>query len=331
MRRGTICRDDLRAARRVVTQSDRPHPHVTLLSGGGGGAKLADGMVRALPGSTVIVNTADDAVLYGLSVSPDLDSVMYTLAGRVNPQTGWGLADETFTTLGAMAALGADTWFRLGDRDLATHLVRTHRLRGGATLSEVTEQLCAAMKVRARVLPMSDDRVATLIDTAGGPLSFQEYFVAHQHRDAVRGITFAGIEQARPAPGVLPALSGADIVILGPSNPFVSIGPILAVPGVRSALQHTSAHRIGVSPIVGGNALKGPAATMLATLGHEVSALAVARLYVDLLDTFVIDREDAHLASAIEALGMEVLVTRAIMGDGPDREQLAEELLAAAQ
>ncbi len=312
-----------------MTRAARGAQTVTLLSGGGGAAKLAQGMERVAD-LTIVVNTADDAVLYGLSVSPDLDTVMYTLAGRVNKATGWGVADESFTTLDTMALLGEDTWFLLGDRDLATHIVRTDRLRGGATLSQVTAQLCAALGVRSKVLPMSDDRVATLLETATGTISFQEYFVRRQHRDEVHGITFDGIQSARPAPGVLAALADADVVVLGPSNPFVSIGPILAVPGVRDALEQTSARRVGVSPIVGGEALKGPAAAMLAALGHEVSALGVARLYAGLLDVFVIDERDAHLASEIERLGMDVVAVQTIMHSEEDRERLAEEILAAA-
>ncbi|MEE6287773.1 2-phospho-L-lactate transferase [Georgenia sp. MJ173] len=313
-----------------MTPVGRTDRAVTLLSGGGGGAKLADGLARATAGLTVVVNTADDAVLYGLSVSPDVDTVMYTLAGRVNPQTGWGVVDETFTTLTTMAALGEDIWFRLGDRDLATHILRTQRLRDGATLSEVTAQLCTALGVAPRVLPMTNDPVVTRVATAAGTMSFQEYFVGRQHRDEVHGISFAGIDGARPAPGVLPALTDADVVVLGPSNPFVSIGPILAVPGVRAALAASSAHRVAVSPIVGGGALKGPAAAMLASLGHEVSPLGVARLYGGLVDTFVLDELDAQLAPAVEDLGMSVLVTRTVMATASDRELLAGELLAAA-
>lgn len=307
-----------------------PSPSVTLLSGGGGGAKLAQGMARAVEDLTVVVNTADDTVLHGLSISPDLDTVMYTLAGRVNPVTGWGIEGETFATLETMAELGEETWFRLGDRDLATHIVRTSRLRAGAVLSEVTAQFCTALGIAPRVLPMSDGTVATRVETAAGRLSFQEYFVGRGHRDEVLGLALDGIEQARPAPGVLATLDAADVVVLGPSNPFVSIGPILAVPGVREALQQLRACRVGVSPIVGGDALKGPAAAMLAALGHEVSALGVARLWAGLLDVLVVDHEDAHLAPAIEALGMRVVTAQTVMGGVEDRERLARELLAVA-
>ncbi|QDC23417.1 2-phospho-L-lactate transferase [Georgenia yuyongxinii] len=306
-------------------------PRVTVLSGGGGGAKLAHGLARAIADLTVVVNTADDAVVYGLSVSPDLDTVMYTLAGLANRETGWGVGGDTFTTLDAMTRLGEDTWFRIGDQDLATNVVRTTRLRAGAQLSEVTGQLAAALGVRASLLPMTDDWVATVVDTDVGRLGFQEYFVGRRHQDEVRGIVLDGVEEARPAPGVLEALAAADVVVVGPSNPFVSIGPILAVPGVRDALAGTSARRVGVSPIVGGRALKGPAAAMLTALGHETSALGVARLYAGLLDLYVIDEQDRHLAPEIEALGLPVAVLATVMDDPDDRERLARELLDAAR
>ncbi|GEO35438.1 LPPG--FO 2-phospho-L-lactate transferase [Cellulomonas aerilata] len=303
---------------------------VTALAGGVGGAKLVhglDGLVRDL---TVVVNTADDAEVYGLSISPDLDTVMYTLAGLANPVTGWGVAGDTRVTLDAMAGLGERTWFTLGDRDLATHVVRTGRLRAGTPLSRVTADLTAALGIRARLLPMTDDRVATMVDTPAGRLDFQEYFVGRRHQDPVVGLVLDGIETAAPAPGVLAAFADADVVVLAPSNPFVSIGPILAVPGVRDALAGTSARRVGVSPIVGGQALKGPAAQMLADLGHEVSALGVARLYVGLLDVLCIDEEDRALAPAIRDLGLDVVVTGTVMGGPDDRRRLAREVLDAA-
>ena len=305
-------------------------PTVTVLAGGVGGAKLAQGLDALVDDLTVVVNTADDARIYGLAISPDLDTVMYTLAGVANPATGWGVADETHTTLTAMAALGEDTWFTLGDKDLATHVVRTERLARGVPLSHVTAGLASALGVRARLLPMTDDPVATVVDTASGRFGFQEYFVARRHRDDVVAIALDGVERAVPAPGVLAALTDADVVVLAPSNPFVSIGPILAVPGVRDALAGTRARRVGVSPIVAGQALKGPAAQMLASLGHEVSSLGVARLYAGLLDVLCIDEQDAHLAPGIEALGMRVLVTGTVMGGADDRRRLAGEVLAAA-
>jgi LPPG:FO 2-phospho-L-lactate transferase len=301
---------------------------VTVLAGGVGGAKLVQGLDRVVDDLTVVVNTADDAEIYGLAISPDLDTVMYTLAGVADPVNGWGVADETHTTLAAMAALGEDTWFSLGDRDLATHVVRTARLRAGVRLSHVTAGLASALGVRARLLPMTDDPVATVVDTASGRFGFQEYFVARRHRDDVIGLDLTGVDAAVPAPGVLESVSGADVVVLAPSNPFVSIGPILAVPGVRDALARTAARRIGVSPIVGGQALKGPAAQMLASLGHEVSALGVARLYAGLLDVLCLDEQDRALAPAVRDLGMDVLVTGTVMGGPEDRERLAREVLA---
>ncbi|WP_250447271.1 2-phospho-L-lactate transferase [Actinotalea sp. C106] len=303
---------------------------VTLLAGGVGGAKLAHGFAPLTPDLTVVVNTADDVELHGLAISPDLDTVMYTLAGIANTQAGWGLADETYATLEALGRLGEDTWFTLGDRDLATHIARTSRLRAGARLSDVTRALSTALGVVPTLLPMTDERVATLVDTPAGRLAFQDYFVARGHRDEVLGIVLEGLEHARPAPGVVPALSDADLVVIAPSNPFVSIGPILAVPGIRTALAQTRARRIGVSPVVGGQAIKGPAAAMLASLGHEVSPLGVARLYTDVLDVLCIDHADRALAPAIEDLGLEVLVTDAVMHDEADRPRFARELLVAA-
>lgn len=303
---------------------------MTLLAGGGGGAKLAHGFAQVTDSLTVVVNTADDAELHGLHVSPDVDTVLYTLAGRIDPAQGWGLAGDTDVVLRAMAELGEDTWFHLGDRDLATHILRTARLRAGATLTEVTAQLAAALGVASRVLPMSDDRVATTLRTADGTLGFQEYFVGRRHRDEVLAVAFDGIDAARPAPGVIDALTSVDVVVLGPSNPFVSIGPILALPGVREALASSRARRVAVSPVIGGQALKGPAAQMLATLGHDVSALGVARLYTGLVDVFVVDEQDAHLAPAIRDLGLDVAATRSVMGpDAADRARLARELLDA--
>ncbi|WP_265522879.1 2-phospho-L-lactate transferase [Oerskovia flava] len=303
---------------------------VTVLAGGVGGAKLAHGVQRTGADLTVVVNTADDTRLHGLDISPDLDTVAYTLAGVVNPETGWGRADESFTTLETLRSLGEDAWFLLGDKDLAMHVARTAHLRAGATLTEVTARLAGALGVRARLLPMTDDRVATLVDTPAGRLDFQEYFVARRHADEVLGLTYEGADDAAPAPGVLDAVASADVVLLAPSNPFLSIAPILAVPGVRDALATSSARRVAVSPIVGGQALKGPAAAVLASLGHEVSALGVARLYAGLVDVMCVDERDADLVPAIRDLGLEVLVTDTIMGAGPGRERLAHELLESA-
>ena len=306
---------------------DGTKPSVTVLAGGVGGAKLAQGLARLGHDLAVVVNTADDFELHGLAISPDLDTVTYTLAGLANETTGWGVRGDTYEALSAMGRLGEQTWFALGDRDLATHIVRTSRRRQGMPLSAVTRQITTALGVRAAVLPMTDDPVRTVVLTPGGRLDFQEYFVARQHRDDVVGLELVGIEDAQPAPGVLAALEGSGVVVVAPSNPFVSIGPILAVPGVRQALAETSATRIAVSPIVGGRAVKGPAAAMLSTLGHEVSPLGVARLYTGVLDAFCIDHRDRQLADAIAELGVQVVVTDTMMGGPEDRERLARDLL----
>jgi LPPG:FO 2-phospho-L-lactate transferase len=303
---------------------------VTVLAGGVGGARLAHGFALAGTALAVVVNVGDDTELHGLWISPDLDTVMYTLAGLNDEERGWGLRGESYATLAQLAVLGEDTWFTLGDKDLATHVARTARLRAGAPLSTVTAQLASALGVTARLLPVSDDPIATLLDTPSGRLAFQEYFVRRHHADAVLGITYEGLAAARPAPGVLDAITGADVVVLAPSNPFLSVLPVLGVAGVREAVATTTARRVAVSPIVGGQAIKGPAAQILETLGHEVSALGVARLYTGLVDVMVVDDADAALAPAIRDLGFDVVVTDTIMG-GPDgRERLARELLALA-
>lgn len=305
--------------------------NVTLLAGGVGGARLAHGLDLALgtPSLTVVVNVGDDTVLHGLSISPDIDTVVYTLAGRNDEERGWGLRGESYATLAALKDLGEDTWFTLGDRDLATHIVRTARLRAGAPLSTVTADLARSMGVRPRVLPATDDHLATLVDTPSGRLGFQEYFVGRQHADAVLGVHVDGADTARPAPGVLDALA-AELVVVAPSNPFLSIEPLLAVRGVRAALTAAPGRRVAVSPIVGGQAIKGPAAQILESLGHEVSALGVARIYADLVDVMVIDERDAALAGPVADLGLTVHVTDTIMGGAPGRERLARELLALA-
>ena len=302
---------------------------VLALAGGVGGAKLAAGLEAALPPGdlSVVVNTADDFDLWGLRICPDLDTIMYTLAGIANPETGWGVEDESFATLGMLARYGEDTWFKLGDRDLATHVLRTAKLRSGEPLTRITADLSGALGVESAMLPMCDEPVATVLDTPDGPLEFQEYFVRRRQRDEVLGMRLRGVAEARPTEAVLGALGGADLVVLCPSNPVVSIGPILAVPGMREALTSSSVPRVAVSPIVGGRALKGPADRMLASLGHEVSAAGVARMYEGLVDGIVIDRVDKGESSRIEALGMRVLATAAIMRDQSDRTRLAREVL----
>lgn len=307
---------------------------IVALAGGVGGAKLAHGLQLALPDPralAVIVNTGDDFELYGLHISPDLDTVMYTLSDLANPETGWGIRDETFATLHMIAQYGEEPWFQLGDRDFATHILRTAAMRAGTPLSEITGQMARNLGIVADLIPMTDDRVATLIDTPDGRLDFQEYFVARHHADAVHGIILDGIESATPTPAALRAIAEAEAIVFCPSNPFVSIGPILALAGLRAALDDAAAPVVVVSPIVGGEALKGPAATMMQGLGHEVSALGVARIYAGLADGVVIDSVDRELSDAIEALGMRVLITDTIMRNTNDREQLARETLAFAQ
>ena len=302
---------------------------VVALAGGVGGAKLASGLQSSLrPGDlTLVVNTADDFELYGLRICPDLDTAMYTLSGMVNPATGWGVAGESFNALGMMVRFGESAWFKLGDKDFATHVLRTQRLGAGETLTRVTADLSRALGVWSAILPMCDEPVATVIETPNGSLDFQEYFVRRGQSDEVLGVSFEGIDEARPSETVLDALSRAELVVFCPSNPIVSIGPILAVPGMREALAASSAPKVAVSPIVGGRALKGPADRMLDSLGHEVSATGVARLYEGLADGIVVDDQDADQRPSIEGLGMRVLATDAVMRDEDDRARLAQEVL----
>lgn len=306
---------------------------IVAIAGGVGGAKLAHGLQLALPPDatlSVIVNTADDFDLYGLHICPDLDTVMYTLAGLANPATGWGIEGDTSATLGMLARYSGEPWFQLGDRDFATHIYRTQQLRTGSTLTEVTGSMATALGIRARLIPMSDDPVATMIDTPDGRLDFQQYFVARRHADHVLGVHFEGISVARPSAAALEAIADASAIIFCPSNPIVSLGPVLAVPGLREAIEQSSAPVVAVSPIVGGKALKGPADMMLASLGHEVSAAGVAALYLGLLDGLVIDDADAALAERIESGGTRVVVTQTVMQSYDDRAQLARETLGFA-
>jgi LPPG:FO 2-phospho-L-lactate transferase len=303
---------------------------VCALAGGVGGAKLAAGLEAALsPGDlSGVVNTADDFDLWGLRVCPDLDTVMYTLAGVANKETGWGVADESFNALGMISAYGEDAWFKLGDRDLATHILRTQRLRAGTRLTEVAAGLAAALGVRAALLPMCDEPVATMLRTPEGLLEFQEYFVRRLQRDEVLGVELRGIENAQVPIEVAHAIFYAEAIVLCPSNPVVSIGPILAVPGMRELLAGSPAPKVAVSPIIGGRALKGPADRMLQSLGYEVSAAGVARMYEGIVDGFVVDRVDGGEEARTSALGMQVLVTDVVMRDEPDRERLAREVLS---
>jgi LPPG:FO 2-phospho-L-lactate transferase len=302
---------------------------IVALAGGVGGAKLAHGLYRALPPDSlaVVVNTGDDFTHWGLHISPDLDTVMYTLAGVANEATGWGVKDETWNALDAIGRLDAPTWFRIGDRDLATHVVRTAALREGRTLTEATAALSRALGIAAHLLPMTDDAVPTFVQTPDGWLPFQDYFVRRGHRDLVLGVRFDGIERASVPQTVRDAVARADAIIFCPSNPLVSIGPILDLPAMRDLLRGRDVPRVAVSPIVGGRALKGPADTMLGGMGHESSALGVARLYGDVLTGLVIDERDAHFADPIRALGLDVLVVNTVMQTVEDRQRLAEMVL----
>jgi LPPG:FO 2-phospho-L-lactate transferase len=306
------------------------------LAGGVGAARFLAGLVRVVPPSdiVVIVNTADDDEFHGLHVSPDLDSVTYTLAGASNETQGWGLAGETFATLDALARYGVPTWFRLGDRDLATHLFRTERLRSGAALSQVTAEITRAWGLDVRLMPMTDDRVRTRItvERAGDrreELAMQEWFVGERCEPPVTAVRFDGADSARPAPGVLEALRDAETVVICPSNPVISIGPILAVPGVRDALRARRHRVVAVSPIVGGAPVKGPADRLMAPLGIEVSCAGVARAYRDLCATLVIDAVDADRAPDVEAAGVHAVVADTMMRSPEIAAALAEQTLAA--
>jgi LPPG:FO 2-phospho-L-lactate transferase len=314
---------------------DPDAPRVVALAGGVGGAKLAEGL-QAIVGDrlTVIVNTADDTERHGLLVCADHDTVMYTLAGLENPEFGWGLAGDSWTVMGALERYGEEAWFRLGDQDLATHIVRTDRLRRGERLSDVCRHLQARLGVVATILPMTDEPVRTQVRTNDGWLDFQDYFVRLRQAPEVREVRFAGIEDARPTEEIRPAIEAADVIVIAPSNPIVSIGPILALPGLGEILARARARGVpivAVSGIVGGKALKGPADRMLASLGHESTALGVARLYRELADTFVLDTVDAALAPAVEELGIHAVVADTIMTDDASRARLATAVLAAAR
>jgi len=315
---------------------------VTVLAGGYGGAKLSHGLALASAARrargeppldlAIVVNTGDDLTVHGLEVSPDLDTVMYTLAGLANEATGWGVRDETWSGAAMLERLGADTWFRLGDRDLATNLLRTERLRAGQRLTEVTLGLARALGVDARLLPMTDDPVRTQLLTADGWLDFQEYFVHRHHDVRVSALRHVGADRSAPTPEVLEAIATAELVVVAPSNPFLSIGTILAVPGIEDALRATPAPVVGVSPIVGGAAIRGPADELFRSLGGEPSAAGVAAHYQDrhpgLLDALVIDLADADLAGRVQATGVEAVVEPTVMRVDADRQRLAEAILA---
>jgi len=309
--------------------------HVLALCGGVGGAKLAFGLTRLLGPDelTIVVNTGDDFEHLGLAISPDIDTVAYTLSGLADPVRGWGRLDESWNFMAALSALGGENWFNLGDRDLALHVERTRRLAAGESLSEVTSALTGAMGIAHPVVPMSDLPVRTMVDTEQGELAFQTYFVREQCRPVARGMRYAGAAEAKLSPGFAAALARSDLraVIYCPSNPYLSLGPILALPGVRDRLQVLAGRAVAVSPIIGGRALKGPAAKMMAELGVEPGVEALAAHYDGLITGLVIDREDAPAEPALRAQGVNVLATQAIMHDDDDRVRLARVTLDLAE
>jgi len=313
---------------------------ITVLAGGVGAARFLVGLTAVVDPAdvTAIVNTGDDVELHGLWVSPDLDTVTYTLAGAINPETGWGLAGETWNALDALhryelarpaGSRAGVTWFGLGDRDLATHLYRTARRREGAALSAIVGEIARAWGVGVRLLPMSDDPVPTMVTVEEGEIGFQDYFVGRRHAVPVRAIRFEGAERARPAPGVLAAIGDADRVVISPSNPLVSIAPVRAVPGVEEALRERRDRVVAVSPIIAGAALKGPADHMLTELGHDASVVGVARIYAPVASTLVIDDADADRAPDVEAEGMACVVAPTIMAGRAEAAALAGRVLAA--
>jgi LPPG:FO 2-phospho-L-lactate transferase len=306
---------------------------IITLAGGVGAARFLEGVVQVVPPEdvTAIVNTGDDLTMHGLYISPDSDIVTYTLAGIVDETHGWGLRGDTYATLGMLKRLGADTWFLLGDQDLAVHIHRTELLRAGRSLSEVADQVRRALGVATRILPMSDDPIGTYIQTPDGLIHFENYLVERRAADTVLGVHFEGAERARPAPGVLDAIHDAAAILIAPSNPIVSVGTILAVPGIRAALESTDAPIVAVSPIVGGAAIKGPAAPLMAAMGYEVSARGVAACYAGLADLLVIDHVDATLADDIRAMGLGVVVADTIMRDAAAKRALAQVVLDAAR
>ncbi len=307
---------------------------VTAIAGGVGASKFLAGLCRAMPPEdvTVIVNTGDDIEMFGLYIAPDLDIVTYTLAEIVNPATGWGIAEDTFHCLDRLLAYtGSERWFNLGDRDLAAHIFRTAGMRAGRRLSEMADELRQRLGVATRILPMTDAHVPTTIVTDEGELHFQEYLVRRRAQPRVREIRFENIASAAPAPGVREAILEADAIFVCPSNPLISIGPVLAVPGLRDLLQQTRADIAAISPVVGGASLKGPTDKMLAELGFDVSAAQVARMYADFLDLYVLDERDAGARAAIEAMGLRVLVTDTVMTGLDEKLALARATLASVR
>ena len=306
---------------------------ILALTGGTGGAKLIEGLAAELDADelTIVCNTADDTLVHGLYVSPDLDTITYTLAGLIDPDQGWGVRNDTFAVLQQLGHLGVETWFKLGDRDLALHIRRTQLINEGLKLSEVTDQLCRALSIKPKILPMSDEKVQTRVNTPQGEISFQEFFVKEHWTREVTGIHFAGVEQSQPAPGVLEAMRRAEGVIVCPSNPITSIGPILAVPGIRSALAALAVPVVGVSPLIGATAISGPAHKLMIACGYDPSSLGVARHYGDILDRLFIAAEDQNLASSIQDLSIGPVCTDIRMMTANDKRRLAAEVLAALE
>lgn len=304
---------------------------VAVVAGGVGAARMLGGLVQVVDPATItaVVNTGDDVELHGLHISPDIDTITYTLAGAVNPETGWGLVGETWQAMEALGRYGGVTWFNLGDRDLGTHLYRTQRLREGATLTEVTGEIVAAWDLGLTLVPMSDDPVRTMITVVDeGEIGFQDYFVRRHHEVEATAIRFAGVEDADPSPAALAALADAERVIIAPSNPLVSIAPVLAVPGLRAAVEARRGDCVAVSPIIAGTTVKGPADRLLTELGHDASVVGVARLYAPLAAELVIDEADADLADAVRAEGIEAVVAPTMMYGPPEAAALARVVLA---
>ncbi|MGZ3611838.1 MAG: 2-phospho-L-lactate transferase [Ktedonobacteraceae bacterium] len=305
---------------------------IVVLAGGVGAARFLQGLLQVVPQDnlTIVVNTGDDRDFYGLHVSPDIDIVMYTLTGVVDESHGWGIRNDTYNTMQQLTNYGNEDWFMLGDRDLATHIHRTNLLRQGKTLSEITDELRKELGLALRILPMSDQEVATHIQTPAGLLHFQEYMVKRRCADAVLDVVFVGASESHPAPGVLDAIKDAEAILIAPSNPIVSIGSILAIPGIHDALHEASGMIVAISPIVGGSPIKGPADKLMHGLKMEVSPVGVARCYRDFLDVMVIDDQDQHLLGAIEDLGIPAVVTNTIMSDGAAKKALAQKVLEIA-
>jgi LPPG:FO 2-phospho-L-lactate transferase len=305
---------------------------ITVLTGGTGGAKFVDGLRRILPPEelTIIVNTGDDHDWWGLYVSPDLDSITYVLAGILSPERGWGVRGDTFHCLQGMKDFGEPIWFSVGDRDLATHLLRTRLLSRGRTLTEATRIIAEKLGVRSLVLPMSDQRVETRIETPAGELSFEEYFVKRRYQDAVKNVRFAGASASKPAPGVLEAITKSDAVLIAPSNPTTSIGPILAVPGIRDALRETAARIVAVSPIIGNAAVSGPAASLMASQNLPASVAGIADSYAAFLDTLIVHDSDAETAQALSSISVEFVSTNILMRTPEDKVRIANSALACA-